>query len=175
MIGDGAATLVTRAFDARGGLPGPDVAPFLRNFLDHYEPHSTVLTRPWEGVRETLAELKARDIKLGVCTNKPTKATHDVLRVLELSHYFDVVVGGDDVPAIKPDPRHVTAVLDRLGALPSAAVMVGDSINDVLAGKGAGLKVVVTSFGYTRIPPHELGADAVIDRFEYLTKVIEAL
>lgn len=175
MIGDGAGMLVRRAFDARGGLPSPDVAPYLARFLALYEPRSAELTRPWQGVPETLAALKARGLKLGVCTNKPTKATHDILRILHLSDYFDVVVGGDDVPAIKPDPAHVHAVLDRLGVLPSAAVMVGDSINDVLAGKGAGLAVVAMSFGYSRIPPLELGADAVIDRFADLPGAIDGL
>lgn len=175
MIGDGAATLVQRAFDARGGLPGPGVAPYLQRFLDHYEPRSAELTRPWQGVPETLTALKARGLKLGVCTNKPTKATHDILRVLQLSHFFDVVVGGDDVPAIKPDPAHVHAVLDKLGALPSAAVMVGDSINDVLAGKAAGLAVIAMSFGYSRIPPMDLGADAVIDRFADLPAAMDRL
>lgn len=172
MIGDGAGTLVRRVFDARGGLPGPDLAPYHSRFLAHYEPRSTELTRPWEGVPETLAALKAQGLKLGVCTNKPTKATHDVLRVLELSSFFDAVVGGDDVPDIKPDPAHVHATLDKLGVLPSAAVMVGDSINDVLAGKGAGLPVVVLSCGYSRIPPAELGADAVIDHFRDLPGAI---
>lgn len=175
MIGDGAGMLVRRAFDARGGLPGPDVAPYLKRFLDLYEPRSAELTRPWQGVPETLAALKARGLKLGVCTNKPTKATHDILRVLHLSQYFDIVVGGDDVPAIKPNPGHVHAVLDKLGALPSAAVMVGDSINDVLAGKGAGLAVIAMSFGYSRIPPLELGADAVIDRFADLPSAMDGL
>lgn len=172
MVGDGAGTLVTRAFTARGGLPGPDVAPVLRRFLDHYEPHAADQTYVWPGVVETLEALRARGIVLAVCTNKPTKATHDVLAALGLDHFFAVVVGGDDTPALKPSAEHVNAVLDRLGVHHEEAVMIGDSINDVLAAKGAGLPVVVLSFGYSRVPPHELGADLVLDDFRLLQKVI---
>lgn len=172
MVGDGAGTLVTRAFTARGGLPGPDVAPVLRRFLDHYEPHAADQTYVWPGVVETLEALRARGIVLAVCTNKPTKATHDVLAALGLDHFFAVVVGGDDTPALKPSAEHVNTVLDRLGVHHEEAVMIGDSINDVLAAKGAGLPVVVLSFGYSRVPPHELGADLVLDDFRLLQKVI---
>ncbi|KAF0223434.1 MAG: Phosphoglycolate [Rhodospirillaceae bacterium] len=172
MVGDGAGTLVTRAFNARGGLPGPDVAPYLQRFLDHYEPHATDLTRPWPGVIETLEYLRAKGLILAVCTNKPTKATHDILSTLGLDHFFAVVVGGDDAPALKPNPAHINAVLDRLGMNHEDAVMVGDSINDVLAAKGAKVPVVVLSFGYSRVPPHELGADLVVDDFTMLKRVI---
>ena len=172
MVGDGASTLVTRAFKARGGLPEPAVGPFLERFLAHYEPHATDLTKPWPGVVETLESLREHGIVLAVCTNKPTKATHDILATLGLDHFFAVVVGGDDTPALKPNPAHINAVLDRLGMHHEDAVMVGDSINDVLAAKGAKVPVVVLSFGYSRVPPDELGADLVVDDFAMLKRVI---
>lgn len=168
MVGNGAAVLVRRAFDARGGLPGPDVAPYLARFVAHYEPNATVLTHLWDGVAETLERLKAAGLALAVCTNKPSGATRAILRELGIEHLFAVVVGGDDVPALKPDPGHVQAVLDRLGIAHGQAVYVGDSINDVLAAKGADVRCVVVSFGYTNIPPRELGADLVIDHFTEL-------
>ena len=165
MVGDGAGTLVTRAFDARGGLPAPGLDTWLTRFLAHYEPHATDLTHPWDGVMDTLTLLKDKGIALAVCTNKPTKATHDVLSALGLDDFFTVVVGGDDTPALKPSPVHVQTVLNRLRVGHDEAVMVGDSINDVLAAKGANVPVVVVSFGYSRVPAHELGAAYVIDDF----------
>ena len=171
-VGDGAGVLVGRAFAARGGLPAPEVAPFLRRFLDHYEPHAADLTRPWPGVVETLERLRARGIALAVCTNKPTRATRDILAALGLDRFFAVVVGGDDTPALKPDPTHVRTALDRLGVGPGEAAMVGDSLNDVLAAKGAQVPVVVVSFGYSKVPAAELGADLVIEHFSDLQRVI---
>jgi phosphoglycolate phosphatase len=172
MVGDGAGTLVARAFAARGGLPGPEVEPYLARFLADYEPRSAELTRPWPGVEAVLADLKGRGLQLAVCTNKPSVATAEVLGALGLAGWFDAVVGGDDVPALKPDPLHVHACLDRLGVRPDQAVLVGDSINDVLAAKAAGVPSIVVSFGYARGPAAELGADLVIDSFSELVGAI---
>jgi phosphoglycolate phosphatase len=172
MVGDGASTLVSRAFEGSGGVPDGDLANWLARFLGHYEPHAADLTRPWDGVVETLDRLKARGIALAVCTNKPTKATHDILQALGLDGYFAVIVGGDDAPALKPDPAHIQEVLDRLQVSHDEAVMIGDSINDVLAAKGAGLPVIVVSFGYSRVPAIELGASYVIDDFRHLYEAV---
>lgn len=167
MVGDGAHTLVERAFAARGGLSGP-VEPLLKRFLDFYEANATVLTRPFPQVVDTLIRLKQHGVALAVCTNKPTAATREILRALDLEQYFAVVVGGDDTPALKPNPVHVDTVLDRLGVAREAAVFVGDSVNDVLAAKGAGLPCIVVSFGYSRTPASELGANLVVDEFRYV-------
>lgn len=172
MIGDGAGQLVERAFTARGGLPQTGLAAVLTRFRAEYGPRSAELTRPWPGVVEVLDGLRDRGVRMAVCTNKPSGATHTVLRELGLSPYFPVVVGSDDAPAIKPDPSHVRACLDALAVAPQQTVMVGDSRNDVLAAHAAGLPCVLVSFGYTRIPPAELGAEAVIDDFAALPSVL---
>lgn len=175
MVGDGAGTLVTRAFNARGGMPGPEVGPYLARFLADYEPRAAELTRPWPGVEAALAALKAKGLKLAVCTNKPSGATAEVLDKLGLAPFFDVVVGGDDAPALKPDPLHVHACLERLGVSAAEAVLVGDSINDVLAAKAAGVPTIVVSFGYCRGPVSDLGADMVIDHFDELAVAVGRL
>jgi phosphoglycolate phosphatase len=175
MVGDGAGTLVERAFAARGGLPGPEVSPFLARFLADYEPRAAELTRPWPGVVETLETLKSLGLKLAVCTNKPSRATAEVLAALGLAGYFDVVVGGDDAPALKPDPVHVLVTLERLGVSAGQAAMIGDSLNDVLAAQAAGVPAVVVSFGYCRGPAVELGAEVVIDDFRDLPGALASL
>jgi phosphoglycolate phosphatase len=172
MVGDGAGTLVTRAFMASGGMPGPDVEPYLQRFLADYEPRSAENTIPWPGVIETLAELKAAGLALAVCTNKPSRATAEILAALDLERWFDLVVGADDAPAIKPDPAHVTCILDRLGVPAGAAVMVGDSVNDILSAQRAGVKSVALSFGYCHGPVAELGADWIIDDFRQLSSLL---
>jgi phosphoglycolate phosphatase len=175
MIGDGAARLVERVFAARGGLPGPELAPYLARFVADYEPRSAELTRPFPHVAETLAALKAAGTRMAVCTNKPSGATNRILSALGLAGYFDAVVGGDDAPALKPDPRHLLAALPRLDAAPADTAVVGDSINDVLAAKAAGLPCIAVSFGYARVPASELGADAVIDDFADLARALAGL
>nr|WP_068432760.1 phosphoglycolate phosphatase [Magnetospirillum sp. XM-1]CUW38974.1 Phosphoglycolate phosphatase\ len=171
-VGDGAGTLVTRVFTATGGMPGPDVEPYLKRFLADYEPRSTENTVPWPGVPETLAELKAAGLRLAVCTNKPSRATAEILAALDLGRWFDLVVGADDAPSIKPDPAHVTCILDRLGVPAGAAVMVGDSTNDIVSAKRAGVRSVALSFGYCHGPVADLGADWVVDDFRELSRLL---
>ncbi|HSV28796.1 MAG TPA: phosphoglycolate phosphatase [Candidatus Omnitrophota bacterium] len=168
MVGDGVGMLVRRAFTAAGGVPEGDLAPYVARFVAHYEPHAADLTRPYPGVIATLRSLKAKGLKLAVCTNKVSGATRRILAALEIERYFDAVVGGDDTPVHKPDPTHVRITLDKLGVSDAETLYVGDSENDVKAAKGAGLPVVLVTFGYTRIPVAELGGDLLIDRFQDL-------
>jgi phosphoglycolate phosphatase len=175
MVGDGADALVSRAFAASGGLPGPEVGPYLDRFLADYEPRSAETTRPWPGVVETLAVLKSNGLALALCTNKPSKATAEVMDALDLARFFDLVVAADDAPLIKPDPAHVRVILDRLGITAAEAVMVGDSRNDIAAARAAGVRSVVLSFGYAHGPVEDLGADVIIDRFDQLLGVLDRI
>jgi len=170
MIGDGAAKLVERGFLAAGGLAAP-LPALVKRFLDIYEPAAAARSQPFPGVPATLARLAAAGRRLGVCTNKPDEATRRILEALELAPYFGAVSGGD-VPARKPDARHLLGVVERLGALPARSLMVGDSMNDVTAARNAGMAVVVVSFGYTTLPAAQLGADAVIDEFPALSGLL---
>lgn len=172
MVGDGVRTLLERAYDARGGSPKGGIADALARFMDYYEAHSAVLTRPFPHVVETLEQLKAKGIAMAVCTNKPRAATHEILNTLDLTRFFPVVIGGDDTPAMKPDPLHLTTALDRLRVTRDEAVMVGDSINDVLAAKGAGIPCIAVSFGYSRVPAADLGANLVIDDFSAIIDAV---
>ncbi|MCR4377282.1 MAG: phosphoglycolate phosphatase [Rhodospirillales bacterium] len=177
MIGDGVPKLVERCFAATGDIPPPEefdacVAAFIKD----YEPRSAELTRPFDGAVEALQGLKARGFKLAICTNKPYGATMAILKALKLADYFDVIIGGDSLPGIKkPDPRHLQAALERMQAEPDHCAMVGDNHNDVMAGHGAGLAVVLLSHGYTKTPTRDLGGEAVIDHFKELEAALAAL
>ena len=171
MIGDGAAKLVERGFAARGGPPAP-LASLVPSFIDIYEGRLTRETRAFDGVASTLAALAARGLKLGVCTNKPDRATHALLEALDLAHFFSAVIGGDGIR--KPDPDPVHRCLDALGGTRDQALFVGDSPIDLAAARAAGLPIVLVSFGYTAVPARALGADRVIDRFEELAALLPA-
>ncbi len=175
MVGDGALRLVERGFAATGESCGDAAAEMTRRFLDHYEGNAAEHTRPFAGTVEALRELRAAGWRLGVCTNKPQGPTVEILAELGLAQFFDAVVGGDSLPFKKPDPRHVLATLEAMGAAPGQAIFVGDSPNDVAAGRAAGLPVVIVSFGYSRIPVAELGADLLINGFPELPAALEKL
>lgn len=177
MVGDGVPKLVERAFATTGAPLDPDSLTVLAQvFLDFYEGHGAVLTRPYPGAAEVLARLKGQGLKLALCTNKPQKATEAIIGQLGLAGFFDTVVGGDAPPAKKPDPAHLRMALDRLGVTTASTVMVGDGAADVAAARAAGLPVLVMAHGYSRgVAPEALGADGVVPDLAALPGLIERL
>jgi len=93
-----------------------------------------------------------------------------VLKRLDLAKFFDAVVTPESVFTQKPDPVHLVAVLDRLGAARHESVMIGDNANDVATARGAGVSVIAVSYGYPRMAPGALGADLLIDKMTDLPK-----
>src|SRR5260370_30895650 len=106
MVGDGAPKLVERALAASGAGDTPPRAA-LDRFLAFYEADPTRLTRPYDGVPAVLDELAAAGWRLGVCTNKPERATRAVLAGLGLDRFFPVVLRRGSGPTCQPRPRPV--------------------------------------------------------------------
>ena len=174
MIGDGTAMLVARGL-AASGVAAEALAECLPRFLALYEADPVRHTRLYPGVPQVLAQLVAEGRRLAICTNKPQTATLAVLRGLDLDGFFAAVVGGDALAVKKPDPGHVLGAIAALGVAPEHAVMVGDNENDVAAGKGAGVPVVLVRYGYARVPLAELPADIQIDDFTSLPAALATL
>ena len=174
MIGDGAPALVARALAAGGGDPA-EVARALPRFLQLYESDAVRLTRPYPGVTETLAVLRRRGYRTAICTNKPQHATYTVLEGLGLSALFDGIAGGDRFAVKKPDPGHLLGLIGALGGRQDAAAMIGDNENDAAAAHGAGIPLVLMRYGYARIDPESLAADALLDHFGELPAALDRL
>jgi len=173
MVGDGAATLVARAF-AAAAVDQPSDA--LARFLERYGQRLTVHTRPYDGVPSALATLRER-YPLAVLTNKPLRATQLVLRGLNLDGYFaeQFVVGGDGPYARKPDPAGLLALTRLARVDPRTVVLVGDSVIDWKTARAAGTQVCVAryGFGFDGFPVDELAVGhAVVDRPEQLTTLL---
>lgn len=176
MVGDGARALLEKAYTRVGRLlQGAEMEDAFDRFLAHYHPNVARLSRPYPGVEAVLDELARAGAALAVCTNKPQALSEALLDALGLSARLPVIVGGDALPVRKPDPAHLAATIERLGRTGAPAVMVGDSRNDVAAAKALGIPAVVVSFGYTIIPPRDLGADVVIDHFGELPAALRSL
>lgn len=169
MVGRGARVLIERGLAATGGPVGPERMELLfRRFLDHYASHITATSRPFSGSLAALDRLAARGVPVAICTNKPIGLTLLLLDGLGLTSRFAAILGADSRPYKKPDGRHILDTIAAASGRPDRAVMVGDSETDVAAARNAGVPVVVVSFGYTTIPPAELGGDVLIDHFDAL-------
>ncbi len=173
MVGRGARVLIERAMQASGAAAEPEtVRGLIEHFLVHYEANIAVTSRPFERAEDVVRDLAARGHKLGVCTNKPEALSLKLLAELKLNTMFPVVLGADSRPYRKPDPRHLLDTIAALGGRRESAVLIGDSETDVKTARAANVPVVVVSFGYTEIPVHDLGADAVIDHFDALEQAL---
>jgi phosphoglycolate phosphatase len=174
MIGDGVPALVARALEASGAEPAEATAALPR-YLQLYEADAVRLTRPYPAVPETLAALRRRGYRTAICTNKPQQATMTVLEGLGLTPLFDGIAGGDRFKVKKPDPGHLSGLISELDARVERTAMIGDSENDALAARGAGLPVLLMRYGYARTNLESLAADALLDRFADLPAALDHL
>jgi phosphoglycolate phosphatase len=165
-IGDGARSLLANFFE------GQELEKALERFLHYYISEPVIHTKPYEGVVETLESLKGRGILLAIATNKPHTITLEVLGRLKMLHYFDEVLGADLLPEKKPSPLPLLEIAKRLGVSPGLSLMVGDSENDILAGRRAGMLTVHARWGYktTQNPP-----DYHLDNPKELLRLIDRL
>ncbi|HUC11116.1 MAG TPA: phosphoglycolate phosphatase [Stellaceae bacterium] len=174
MIGDGVPALVARAL-AAGGLDARQDPDALPRFLQLYEADAVRLTRSYPGVPATLAALRRRGYRTAICTNKPQQATITVLEGLDLGSLFDGIAGGDRFAVKKPDPGHLLGLVNALGGSTEAAAMIGDNENDAAAAHAAGMPLVLMRYGYARIDPDTLGANALLDHFADLPATLDRL
>jgi phosphoglycolate phosphatase len=174
MIGDGVVTLTRRALAATGGVPDDAVfATILADVRSAYD--RLPASPPYDGVAETLTRLKDLGYALAVCTNKPEGPARRLMAQLGFDGLIDALAGGDTFAVKKPDPGHVTGLLAALGASAHEAVMVGDSGNDALAARGAGLPFIAVTYGYCKGAVADLAADALVECFADLPDAIARL
>jgi phosphoglycolate phosphatase len=150
-VGRGIPNLVKRIL--AGNLeaandPAPPPANALASFKRHYADVNGRAAKPFPGVIEGLKALKAKELPLGVITNKAAAFTGPLLERTGLAPFLDIAVSGDQLPRSKPDPMPVIWACGRLGVSPTEVVLIGDSVHDFKAGRSAGCRVWLVPYGY---------------------------
>ncbi len=135
---------------------------WVQDFLKVYEENLSVHTKIFDGVEEVLYHLSARGVKLAICTNKPKKATDLILKHLNLSHYFEVVISGDCADEKKPSAAPLLKALEGIGVERAHALFIGDSVIDARAAQNADM-----AFGYYSSGYHHNGGAPVHFNFEF--------
>ena len=151
-VGNGARKLVERALsgsvEVNDNLALADVEAAEQLFFDAYGAHDTSKTVAYPDVDSGLKQLKEAGFTLALVTNKPIRFVPHILSGMGWTPLFEMVLGGDSLPQKKPDAAPLLHVCETLNFVPSEALMIGDSINDILAGKNAGIETVGLSYGY---------------------------
>ena len=162
MVGEGAATLIARAF-AAVRLPLP--ADALDRFLAIYDTKLLDNTRAYDGIPAVLETLGAH-APLAVLTNKPRAATVRILEGLSLDRFFpdDAILGGDGPLPRKPDPAGLAHLCARASVQTQETVMVGDSAVDWQTARAAGTGICLAryGFGFREFPVGELRGDEIL-------------
>ena len=155
MVGFGARSLIAQALEATGDEARAEEMPALEAiFLDHYRAHLADVSRPFPGVEETLARLKAGGARLGVLTNKPQELAEPLLQRLGLVGFSPPSMARARRPYTKPDPRIFHDVVAELCRRRPGGrgVMIGDSVTDLQTARAAGVPCILMSYGYTPVP-----------------------
>jgi phosphoglycolate phosphatase len=171
MVGDGARMLLARAFE----LPSDSIE--IENALPHF--HAYYIQNPAKfstylhGAVATLTELRAKNFKLALATNKPRPTTLAVMAAMDMSKYFSAITAGGDGP-LKPAPDPLLRIFGELAVNASDSWMVGDGPQDIGAARAAGCTSIAVGGGF--VAPERLEAakpDAWIDSLSELLPLLK--
>ncbi|MCP8463077.1 phosphoglycolate phosphatase [Pseudomonas sp. ZM23] len=163
-VGNGARVLVRRALAGgieHDGVSEEDTERALELFMEAYaDSHEFTVVYP--GVVDTLKWLKKQGVELALITNKPERFVGPLLDEKKLGKFFRWIIGGDTLPQQKPDPAALLFVMKMAGVSANESLFVGDSCNDILAAKAAGVRSVGLTYGYNHGRPIAEEAPTVV-------------
>ena len=142
-------------------------------FINFYSKNINKESKPIKGIFEFLNWAKSKNISMGVCTNKREHLAVDLLKKIDMYKYFEYVAGADTFDSNKPDPKHLTNVVEIIGGNLKKTIMIGDSEIDSMSAQNAGIPFVLIQDGYTDKTSKEIKHDVLIKDFINLDKVIE--
>ncbi|MGL4293097.1 MAG: HAD family hydrolase [Bacteroidales bacterium] len=172
-VGNGIRKLVERALP-ENKRDDATVKTVLKDFVSYYDKHSTVLTRPYDGIKELMVELTQSGISMAVASNKYQAATEELVEKYFGEFEFVEVLGQRDGIAPKPDPVIVEDILEKTNVEKEAVLFVGDSGVDMQTAINAEVSSVAVSWGFRPIAElNEFSPDFMIDSPKELLSIIK--
>ena len=144
-----------------------------QEFIDYYSKNIDKESVPLSGAIDFFKWAKSKNISMAVCTNKKERLAVDLLKKLDLFQYFEYIAGSDTFSFNKPDPRHLTDVVEIIGGNLKKTIMVGDSEVDAMSAYNAKLPFVLVKDGYTEKTEKEIKHDELISNFVDFDKIIK--
>ena len=144
----------------------------VKDFVDFYGKNIVNESKLINGVKDFLKWAKNKNISMGVCTNKQEHLAIDLLKKIGIYDFFEYVAGHNTFDYCKPDPRHLTSVIEILDGNIKKSLMIGDSETDANAAKEAGIPVILLEDGYTEKNTSEIYHNHLVKDFEGIEKII---
>ncbi len=141
-------------------------------FVDFYGKNIINESTLINGVKEFLRWCKEDNISMAVCTNKQEYLSIDLLKKIGIYDYFEYIAGSDTFDYCKPDPRHLTSVVEILDGDLNKTIMIGDSETDANAAKAAQIPIILLEDGYTEKNIDEIYHNHLIKDFIGIEKII---
>jgi phosphoglycolate phosphatase len=141
-------------------------------FVDFYSKNIANASKPINGIFDFLDWAKLKNISMAICTNKQERLAIDLLKKLKLFDYFEYVAGADTFEYNKPDPRHLTSVVEIVGGNLKKTIMVGDSEVDEKAADNAKLPFILVDDGYTEKTAEQIKHDFLIKDYIGFDKIV---
>ncbi|MBN9055006.1 MAG: phosphoglycolate phosphatase [Rhizobiales bacterium] len=170
LVGHGGQVMIRRAFALRGReITDTELQRMLAVFVEHYADAMPGVSMPYPGLTDAMDRLAASGYRLAVCPTKMGGLARRLVDGLGLTARFSAITGGDTFAVRKPDAEHLLGTISRAEADPMRTVMIGDSLNDMLVARNAGVPSIGVPFGYSDVPVAELEPNHVIAHFDELT------
>ena len=145
----------------------------VKEFIDFYAKNIDKGSKPIKGVVNFLEWAKSNQILMGVCTNKQERLATDLLKKINLSQYFEYIAGCDTFEFNKPDPRHLTNVIEIIGGSVNKSIMVGDSEVDSQSAQNAKIPFILVEEGYTEKNVSEIPHKTLIKNFLNFESIVK--
>ncbi|MHA1544377.1 MAG: HAD-IA family hydrolase [Alphaproteobacteria bacterium] len=163
VIGHGAKALLREGGELTGNaFSETEIDDLFVEYLEYYGNNIADHSQLFPGGKAVLDACQAKYIGLAICTNKLESLTLKLLKAMDLTKYFQTIIGSDTLSAMKPDPAGVLKILENAGCDPKDALFVGDSETDLDAARNACVPCILVDYGYTKTPARELDPDAII-------------
>jgi phosphoglycolate phosphatase len=178
LVGKGAGSMIGRSLwnQAKKELKKVDdekiKSQMVKEFIDYYGKNIANESKLISGVSNFLVWCKNNNISMAICTNKTEHLAVDLLKQIKIYDYFEYVAGYNTFEYCKPDPRHLTSVVEILQGDVKKTIMIGDSETDADSAKAANIPFILVEGGYTDKNPNEIYHNYLIKDFINLEKIV---
>ena len=178
LVGKGAASLIGRSVWCQakkefGQIDNQNLKKeMVKDFIDYYKKNIVVGSKLINGIKEFLNWSKKNNISMGVCTNKQDYLAVDLLKQIKIYDYFEYVAGSNTFDYCKPDPRHLTNVIEIMQGDIKKSLMIGDSETDAETAKAANVPFILLEDGYTEKKVSDIHHDHLIKDFVNIQEII---
>jgi phosphoglycolate phosphatase len=178
LVGQGAGAMIGRSIWGQakkefGKIDDQKIkSEMVKDFVNYYRKNIINESTLINGVKDFLRWCKEKKISMAVCTNKQEHLAIDLLKKIEIYDYFDYVAGSDTFDYCKPDPRHITSIIEILGGNIKKSLMIGDSETDANAARAASIPIILLENGYTEKNTDQIYHNHLIKDFFGVEKII---